>query len=424
MVKFLEGSGSRSLVELTRAGARIGTPAYMSPEQVKGTPANATTDVYAAGVLLFELLAGSRPFSADSFEGYMAAHLTRPVPSLAKARPRLARAALFQTLVERAMAKRPASRFPDAGAMLAALEEVVSRLPAGALDGERAEGRAKPPRRAAGKRAAKSRPRLWRAALVLVACAAGGALYLRHERARPAKTAALPAPVAAKPASPTPTPPASPVPPAPSPAPAALAAPSPPAAVPVPAPAPETKLAPEPAPPPEAPAPAEAQAAPAPPALEAKPASGAHDPWQEPIPHALRLLRERIDRGAHVSQRGLAPVYEFARQNPDDPRPWLLLGHAYAQLDWFSDALQRYLRATQIDASSRGDPHMLDDLLQAAAHPVASRAAARAIRDIYGAEALPSVDQQLQRRAADRAATARLTQLRQSLSAGHLPDRP
>src|SRR4029450_7169242 len=101
------------------------------------------TVVVPAGVLLFELLAGRRPFVADSPEGYLGAHLTAPVPSLAKLRPGLARASLFQAVVERAMAKKPADRFKDAFEMLVALDDVVARLPAAAFSAGRAEGRRK-----------------------------------------------------------------------------------------------------------------------------------------------------------------------------------------------------------------------------------------------------------------------------------------
>jgi hypothetical protein len=117
----------------------------------------------------------------------------------------------------------------------------------------------------------------------------------------------------------------------------------------------------------------------------------------------------------HLSQRALVPAYEFARKNPDDPRPWLLLGAAYAQLDWFSDSVERYLRAYQVDSTCRADPQMLADLLKAAAHPVAGRSAARAIRDIYGVEAIPALEQALEHHRGDREATARLTRLRESL---------
>ena len=116
-----------------------------------------------------------------------------------------------------------------------------------------------------------------------------------------------------------------------------------------------------------------------------------------------------------MSQRALKPVYAFAHDNPDDARPWLLLGRAYAQLDWYSDSVERYLKAYRADASSRGDPQMLSDLLKAAAHPTAGRgAAAKAVRDIYGAEAIPALDRAIER-TADRDAATRLTRLRESL---------
>jgi hypothetical protein len=117
-----------------------------------------------------------------------------------------------------------------------------------------------------------------------------------------------------------------------------------------------------------------------------------------------------------LSQRSLKPAYEFAHDNPRDPRPWLLLGHAYAQLDWLSDATDRYVRAYHLDASSRGDPQMLADLLKATEHRVAGRHAARAIHDIYGPEAIPALDRAIKRRSDDRDASARLARRRDSLS--------
>ncbi len=158
MAKFLEGSGSRTVPEnLTRAGIVFGTPAYMSPEQVKAGAVDARSDVYTAGILLFELLTGRRPFLADSYEGYLGAHLTQPVPSLAKVRPKIPAARLFQTLIERAMAKKPADRFEDAGALLAGLEALFAkRQVAAAIRAGRRAARhtdARRPRRIADGRA-------------------------------------------------------------------------------------------------------------------------------------------------------------------------------------------------------------------------------------------------------------------------------
>ena len=154
---------------------------------------------------------------------------------------------------------------------------------------------------------------------------------------------------------------------------------------------------------------------PAQPDDDAKAAPGARDPWREPVPRPLRPIRDRVKRGVHLSQRALVPAYEFARKHPDDPRPWLLLGAAYARVDWYRDSVERYLRAYQVDPTCRADPRMLADLLEAAAHPVAARSAARAIRDIYGVEAIPALEQALAHRRGDREATARLTRLRESL---------
>jgi serine/threonine-protein kinase len=423
MVKFLEKADSGPMADtLTRAGVVFGTPAYLSPEQAKGGPADARTDVYAAGCVLFQLLSGRRPFVDDTYEGVVMAHLTQPVPSLVKVRPGLAAAASFQPVVEKAMAKRPSARFKDADAMLNALEAVITKLPAAALK--------------AGRRKATPRPlrvvtppsRFWRRALMVVAVGMGvgaAAVYLRlrHDGAKPVETAALPA--KARPKSQKPTPPA-PV-PAPVPSkPAPPAAPPPAAALPTP-----------PAPKPEPPAPAPAKAAAAaddegpdkPEAVDepeqpktakardttGQPRSRARNPWKEPVPPALRPFRDRINRGAHMSQKALHPLYDFAHANPGDPRPWLLLGRAYAQVDWFSDAVDRYVRAHRVDSSCRGDPQMLADLLKGAAHPTAGRAAARAIREIYGAEAIPALEKAMKARAGDHAAATRLAQLRESL---------
>ena len=477
MVKFLEGPSSRTLTDVTRPGAVVGTPAYLAPDQVKGGPADARTDVYAAGVLLFELLAGRRPFVADSAEGYIGAHLTQPVPSLAKVRRRVPRAAMFQVVIARAMTKNPTGRYVDAAAMLGALEEVAAKLPFAALAGARAEARGKAPRRTRG--AASTRGRYWRHAILLATLAvgvAGAEAYLQYGRTKPRATAALPP-------QPPPRPAIAPPPPAPSPAPAAPVVTATPTATPTPTPTPGEQAtaptpnpavaaeqappaapaaaapppatsppgpsapaasapatspsaappppqpSPEPAPPSPPPAEAKAKApveAPAPvadrqqpaprPQAEAKPSAGTRDPWLEPVPHPLRPFRDRISHGVRMSQRALIPVYDFARQNPDDPRPWLLLGHAYAQVDWFSDSVERYRKAFQLDSTCRGDPQMLADLLKAAAHPVAGHNAARAIHDIYGAEALPALEKDLERRDGNPAVTARLTRLRDSLA--------
>jgi len=142
----------------------------------------------------------------------------------------------------------------------------------------------------------------------------------------------------------------------------------------------------------------------------------ARDPWQEAVPEALKPIRDGLERGAHLNEGALGPAYAFARQNPGDPRPWLLIGHAYAQLGWMSDSVERYQRAYRADPTGRGDPQMLEDLLKAVTHRVAGRAAARVVRDIYGAEALPALEKAIARGAGDRDGNDRLDHLRDSLA--------
>jgi len=98
--------------ELTIAGAPIGTPAYMSPEQAEGRAADGRSDVYALGCVLFEMLTGRPPFVAKSARAIMTQHVTTPPPALGELRPGIP--AGVAAAVERALAKEPAERFPTA----------------------------------------------------------------------------------------------------------------------------------------------------------------------------------------------------------------------------------------------------------------------------------------------------------------------
>lgn len=104
---------------MTAAGQLIGTAKYLSPEQVSGDAATARSDLYALGVVLYEMLAGEPPFVADTPIAIALAHQRAPVPPLAARRPGLAPSLV--AVVERALQKDPDRRFVDAESMRHAL---------------------------------------------------------------------------------------------------------------------------------------------------------------------------------------------------------------------------------------------------------------------------------------------------------------
>src|SRR5258706_1014660 len=102
----------------------VGTPAYISPEQVQGSKVDGRSDVYALGVVLYRLLTGQLPFMNDSVTALINAHVELPVPDIREIKSNLP--SVWQEVVSKAMAKDPQDRYSTAGDFARDVKEVVS----------------------------------------------------------------------------------------------------------------------------------------------------------------------------------------------------------------------------------------------------------------------------------------------------------
>src|SRR4051794_31267871 len=107
----------------TQAGTILGTAGYLSPEQARGERATAASDRYSLAVVAWELLAGRRPFEADSPTAEASAHVTAPIPSVHKANPAVP--AAFDPIFARALAKDPAARYSTAAEFVGDLRRAL-----------------------------------------------------------------------------------------------------------------------------------------------------------------------------------------------------------------------------------------------------------------------------------------------------------
>lgn len=118
-------------VQLTGTGATIGTPDYMSPEQAAGKPAEAASDIYALGIVLYEMLTGELPFHADTPVAVLLKHMQASPPSILRKAPHLPPD--LELVLLQALAKEPQNRFTKAS-------DLANALAAAADNEERLEG--------------------------------------------------------------------------------------------------------------------------------------------------------------------------------------------------------------------------------------------------------------------------------------------
>ena len=112
-----------STSQLTASGVSVGTPDYMSPEQARGDAIDARSDIYALGVILYQMLTGDVPFHADTPTGVMLKQVLDPPPSPRSVNPDISVA--VEQVVLRALAKSPHERFTTAVELADALEQSI-----------------------------------------------------------------------------------------------------------------------------------------------------------------------------------------------------------------------------------------------------------------------------------------------------------
>lgn len=425
------GGEDRAL--LTSSGAVIGTPAYMAPEQVSGEMVDARADVYAAAILLFEILSRRRPFAAKSAAQLLRAHLVEPPSALTEVDRTLSIAPGLARFFEVALDKTPQNRFANAGDMLRALDTLgpdpVKRDPAALSQPQLGQPLLGQPQLSQPQ---LSQPQLGHAPAHAAAALTSGRRLTtqadpRSVAERGAETPAhapteianempqgrahsfinlsrhqaprrvanegpvlLPeeATVADRPAAGrtrgeagqrtsnrfalTPFRAAM----------GGLAAALLVAFIGLRAARPAASAA--------------SAAAPAEPPPSSPPAeTPAAQPLRGPLPEPLRGFRARIEAGHVYRLSALAPLRRYAREHPSDARAPLLIAHAYTDRRSLTAAYAAYMAAYRLDPNVRHDHTMLLNLLEMVRSRSLSRRATQFILQAYGKGALPSVEAEL-----------------------------
>lgn len=122
VAKIMEG------VQFTGAGMTIGTPDYMAPEQGGNEPVTCSADLYALGVILYEMLSGQLPFTADTPVAVLLKHMSDTPPPVQMRAPDLP--AALDSVLERALGKKPEDRYPSGAALVRAVEKAWKPEPA------------------------------------------------------------------------------------------------------------------------------------------------------------------------------------------------------------------------------------------------------------------------------------------------------
>ncbi len=454
--KFFASDDDRQGDVATMAGTTFGTPAYIAPEQLGETELDGRADLYAVGVILFQMLAGKRPFEGTPAE-MLRGKLTREAPALAEVREDLQVVPALNEILRRVLQRDPGERFATAQQML----EAMSQLPDAAVSGEGGAPVA--------SQGVEHTQEVTVGMLVGPLEQAGtpsppDAAKTEPESAHAART---------EPESPqdakTQLDPMLDVPPPPD----ATAEPSPEAPAPLPeSPVASPGLRPDAPPSPTAP-PSTSDGSPpwaewaaeaaervarwarragrftvermrwlgelladwsrrtgvprwaliGGPALvlvclfvglalvlgdsesdssalklsDAVPFAPAEPTlWQEPLPEPLAAAHTHVMDGEALDDQALLELRRYGNEHPESPHPWLLIGHTYTERHWYSDALESYERAYRADPIARNDPFVAGNLITMLTQPSVANEALELARELYDEELGDLIDARLE----------------------------
>jgi serine/threonine-protein kinase len=327
LAKMAEATGG---TQLTNTGFALGTPAYMAPEQAKGSPTDHRADLYAVGVILYHMVVGEKPFQADAPMAVLRMHMDdAPVPPR-KAAPDANLSAALETVILRAMEKSPARRWQSAQDFIQALDDVESGVEPIELEPTMAAKAGAVQKKPATRPVRRSRGWMWKAAAVLV-LAGGGVFAWQHLSRRDQQKVKQTLDTAVDKAK------------------DALRAV------------------------------ADVEKPPEKPPEKAKPPEKKADDFDD----AVRLVNAgKIDEGVKL-------LYQLREKAPRSPGVALWLGHAYFRKNWRSDGLAEYEHALDWSPSFRSDQTLIKNAVMALDDPTFK--SARYVLRRVGRPALPEL---------------------------------